>query len=83
MPRILGAILLLLVSPWATLYAQDQPPVNCVTIEQCRVLVMVVRGQLLSAQDAWAFWAQHADALQKQLDKLQKDVPKKEEEKGE
>lgn len=62
-------------------FAQDQPGINYATIEQCRVLVMVLRGQLVSAQDSWAFWAQHADTLQKQVKKLQKDVSKKEEEK--
>lgn len=63
---------------WASVNAQDQPTVNCTTIEQCRILVMVVRGQLLSAQEAWAFWANNADILQKQLEKLKKDTPKEE-----
>lgn len=52
---------------------ESQPVVNCTTVDQCRVLVLVLRVQLQTAQESWAFWASHADTLQKQLDKLQKE----------
>ena len=61
-------------------FAQDQPVVNCVTVEQCRVLVLVARGQLISAQDAWAFWAEKAQKTQEQLKKLQRDMQTKQQE---
>lgn len=65
---------------WMQAIAQEQPAVNCATVEQCRVLVMVARGQLFSAQDAWAFWADKAQKLQGQLEKLQKATDEKTEE---
>lgn len=30
---------------------------QCTTIEQCRLLVDVVRAQLQTAQDMWSYWA--------------------------
>ena len=73
-------VVALLLSLWITGFAQDQPAVNCATVEQCRVLVLVARGQLLSAQDAWAFWADKAQKTQEHLEKLQKDAQAKQQE---
>ena len=70
-------VVALLLSLWITGFAQDQLAVNCATVEQCRVLVLVARGQLLSAQDAWAFWADKAQKAQEQLEKLQKELYEK------
>mgnify|MGYP001584561444 FL=1 len=65
---------------WTVAFAQDQPAVNCATIEQCRILVLVARGQLISAQDAWAFWAEKAQKVQEQLEKLKKELSEKKQE---
>ena len=79
MVRLIIAALLLL-SLWATGFSQEQPAVNCATIEQCRILVLVARGQLLSAQDSWGFWAERAQKIQEQLEKLQKELSEKKKE---
>ena len=79
MVRLIIAALLLL-SLWATGFSQEQPAVNCATIEQCRILVLVARGQLLSAQDSWAFWADKAQKTQEQLEKLKKELQEKKQE---
>ena len=71
---IVGIILL---SLWAKAIAQDQTAVNCTTVDQCRILVLVARGQLLSAQDSWAFWAYKAQNIQEQLEKVQKELQEK------
>ena len=71
---IVGIILL---SLWAKAIAQDQTAVNCTTVDQCRILVLVARGQLLSAQDSWAFWAYKAQNIQEQLEKVQKKLQEK------
>ena len=73
-------VILLIVSMWTVAFAQDQPTVNCATVEQCRVLVLVARGQLISAQDAWAFWAEKAQKMQEQLEKLHNDMQTKRQE---
>ena len=73
-------IAVLIVSLQAVAFAQDQPTVNCATVEQCRVLVLEARGQLISAQDAWAFWAERAQNMQEQLEKLKKELSEKKQE---
>lgn len=80
MLRVLIASLVVLFFWLVVPFAQEQPTVNCATIEQCRILVMVTRGQLLSAQDAWAFWAEKASKVQEELDKVKKETTKKEQE---
>ena len=54
----------------------------CQTLDQCRLLVDVVRVQLKQAQDMWAFWADQAAIARGQFEqekKKQSDVSKPEE----
>ena len=81
--RIALALLLILLP--VMLAAQDAPPppqVNCANLEQCRVLVLVTRAQLQTAQESWAFWASLADTLQQQLVAMKKETAVKADEKG-
>ena len=71
------AFCLLSLSP--TAQAQDAA---CQSLDQCRLLVDVVRSQLKQAQDMWAFWADQAAIARGQFEqekKKQSDVSKPEE----
>ena len=62
-----------------TVQAQDAV---CQSLDQCRLLVDVVRFQLKQAQDMWAFWANQTAIARGQCEQEKKhDVPAKPEEK--
>lgn len=78
----LSALIVVICALFLTTPAHAQNAA-CQTVDQCRLLVDVVRAQLQQAQDMWAFWADQAAIARGELEqeKKKQSAPTKPEEK--